>query len=127
MFGDHRYLHVLTPSVPTRRSSDLIRNGRSIGPAAEKLIALNTVLVWPVFLALAFLAVPFITLMFGENWRPAGEIFPWLLLSQGLMSAMPQPEQVLLPHVKVWTLFPLGRTSRWVRVCQYGCIYGFVV
>ena len=91
---------VLTPAW----SSD-IRNGRSIGPAAEKLVALNTVLVWPVFLALSFISVPFITLVFGANWRPAGEIFPWVLLSQGIMVALPQPEQVLVPHGKVGRVF----------------------
>lgn len=91
---------VLTPAW-----SNDIRNGRSIGPGAEKLVALNTVLVWPVFLALSFVSVPFITLVFGENWRPAGEIFPWILLSQGIVAALPQPEQVLVPHGKVGRLF----------------------
>jgi len=91
---------VLTPAW----SAD-IRNGRSIGPAAEKLVALNTVLTWPVFLALSFVSVPFITLVFGENWRPAGEIFPWLLLSQGIMVALPQPEQVLVPHGRIGRVF----------------------
>ncbi len=84
---------VLTPAW----SSD-VRAGRSIGPAAEKLVAINTVLVWPVFLALSFVSIPFITLVFGENWRPAGEIFPWVLLSQGIIATLPQPEQVLVPH-----------------------------
>ncbi|MEQ8357015.1 MAG: oligosaccharide flippase family protein [Kiloniellaceae bacterium] len=91
---------VLTPAW----SSDL-REGRSIGPGAEKLVAVNTVLVWPVFLALSFVALPFITLVFGENWRPAGEIFPWVLLSQGIVAALPQPEQVLVPHGRVGRIF----------------------
>jgi len=87
---------VLTPAW-----SQDIRQGRSIGPAVEKLVALNTVLVWPVFLALSFVSVPFITFAFGENWRPAGEIFPWVLLAQAIHAALPQPEQVLVPHGKV--------------------------
>lgn len=93
---------VLTPAW----SSD-VRNGRSIGPAAEKLVAVNTVLTWPVFLALGFIAVPFITLVFGDNWRPAGEIFPWLLLSHAVLVALPQPEQVLVPHGRIGQLFRL--------------------
>jgi len=94
-------------------SSD-VRNGRSIGPAAEKLVALNTVLTWPVFLALSFIAVPFITLVFGDNWRPAGEIFPWLLLSQAILVALPQPEQVLVPH---------GRVGQVFRVRLYAAVF----
>lgn len=91
---------VLTPAW-----SSEIRNGRSIGASAEKLVSLNTVLVWPVFLALSFVSVPFITLVFGDNWGPAGEIFPWVLLSQGILIALPQPEQVLVPHGEVGRVF----------------------
>ncbi|NIA68517.1 oligosaccharide flippase family protein [Pelagibius litoralis] len=87
---------VLTPAWMKR-----IRDGQSIGPGVEKLVALNTVLVWPVFLALSLIAVPFITLVFGQNWRPAGEIFAWILLAQGLVATLPQPEQILVPHGKV--------------------------
>src|SRR3546814_16771149 len=60
--------------------------------------------------------------MFGENWRPAGEIFPWLLLSQGLMAAMPQPEQVLIPHGKVATIFRLRAICAVVSIST--AIYG---
>ncbi|WP_420349454.1 oligosaccharide flippase family protein [Pelagibius sp.] len=78
-----------------------IRDGQSIARGLEKLIALNTVLMWPVFLALGLIAVPFITLVFGENWRPAGEIFAWILLGQAIIAVLPQPEQVLVPHGEV--------------------------
>jgi O-antigen/teichoic acid export membrane protein len=71
----------------------------------EKLVALNTVLVWPVLLALSFVSVPFITLVFGENWGPAGAIFPWVLLAQGIVAVLPQPEQVLVPHGKISRVF----------------------
>jgi O-antigen/teichoic acid export membrane protein len=89
----HPLARVLTPAW-----SEDIRAGRSIARAVEKLVAINTVLVWPVFLALSFVSLPFITLVFGENWRPAGEIFPWVLLSQAIIATLPQPEQVLVPH-----------------------------
>ena len=89
----HPIARVLTPAW-----SEDIRAGRSIALAAENLVAVNTVLVWPVFLALSFVAVPFITLVFGPNWGPAGEIFPWVLLSQAIVAALPQPEQILVPH-----------------------------
>jgi O-antigen/teichoic acid export membrane protein len=112
---------VLTPAW-----SSEIRNGRSIGPSAEKLVALNTVLVWPVFLALSFVSVPFITLVFGENWGPAGEIFPWVLLSQGIMVALPQPEQVLVPHGKVGRVFRVRVVAAVVSVATgtYGASLG---
>lgn len=84
-----------------------IREGGSIAAGVEKLIALNTVLVWPVFLALGLIAVSFITLVFGENWRPAGEIFAWILLAQAVISAAPPAEQVLVPHGMVARLLKL--------------------
>ena len=84
-----------------------LRDGRSIAAGIEKLVALNTVLVWPVFLALALIAVPFITLVFGENWRPAGEIFAWILLAQAILVILPQPQQVLVPHGRVARLLVL--------------------
>lgn len=112
---------VLTPAW----SSD-IRNGRSIGPAAEKLVAVHTVLVWPVFLALSFIAVPFITLVFGDNWRLAGEIFPWILLSQAIMVALPQPEQVLVPHGQVGRVFRvrLATAVFSITTATYGAFHG---
>lgn len=91
----HPIARVLTPAW-----SEDIRAGRSITAAVEKLVAVNTVLVWPVFLALSFVSVPFITLVFGDNWRPAGEILPLILLCQSIMAAVPQPEQILIPHGK---------------------------
>lgn len=112
---------VLTPAW-----SSEIRNGRSIAASAEKLVALNTVLVWPVFLALSFVSVPFITLVFGDNWRPAGEIFPWVLLSQGIMVALPQPEQVLVPHGKVGRVFRVRTVAAAfsVVIATYGAWLG---
>ncbi|MGD1876744.1 MAG: oligosaccharide flippase family protein [Kiloniellaceae bacterium] len=91
---------VLTPAW----SKD-VRDGRSIGPAAEKLTALNTAIVWPPFLALSLISVPFIVLVFGPNWQPAGEIFPWVLLSNAVLAMLPQPEQVLVPHGQVGRVF----------------------
>src|SRR3546814_21123992 len=38
-YGDHRYLHVLTHSFPTRRSSDLFGTGnRSVGADESNLL-----------------------------------------------------------------------------------------
>jgi len=82
-----------------------VRDGRPLGPGAEKLVAANTVLTWPVFLSLAFVAKPFILLVFGENWGPAGEIFAWVLLAQAVIVTLPQVEQVLVPHGAVGRVF----------------------
>ena len=87
--------------------SEDVRQGRSLAEGAEKLVAANTVLVWPVFLALGLIAEPFIILIYGENWRPAGQIFPWILLSQAILALLPQPEQVLIPHGKAGTILRL--------------------
>ena len=106
--------------------SEHVRQGRSIGPAVEKLISLNTVIVWPVFLSLSFMATPFMTLVFGENWRPAGEIFPWILLAQGILSMLPQPEQILLPYGKVKRIFAVRCAGALfaVSVGAYGASLG---
>jgi O-antigen/teichoic acid export membrane protein len=92
----------------------------------EKLISLNTVIVWPVFLSLSFMATPFMTLVFGENWRPAGEIFPWILLAQGILSMLPQPEQILLPYGKVKRIFAVRCAGALfaVSVGAYGASLG---
>ncbi|GAB4363786.1 MAG: lipopolysaccharide biosynthesis protein [Kiloniellaceae bacterium] len=93
---------VLTPAW-----SEDVRNGRPLAEGAGKLVALNTILVWPAFLALALIAEPFITLVFGENWRPAGAIFPWVLLSGAMLTLLPQPEQLLIPHGRAGTILKL--------------------
>src|SRR3546814_1085628 len=36
LYGDHRYLHVLTHSFPTRRSSDLDRSARGLDVALRR-------------------------------------------------------------------------------------------
>lgn len=97
---------VLTPAW-----SEEVRQGRSIAAGAEKLVAVNTVLVWPTFLAMGLIAEPFIILVFGENWRPAGEIFPWILLSHAVLTLLPQPEQVLIPHGKAGAILRLRTTA----------------
>ncbi|MGE0486789.1 MAG: oligosaccharide flippase family protein [Gammaproteobacteria bacterium] len=84
-------------------SSDL-REKRSIDQSALTLVAVSTAVVWPVFLALGLIAEPFIVLVFGANWRVAGQVMPVLLLAQSLFVALPQPEQVLIPHGRVRTL-----------------------
>jgi O-antigen/teichoic acid export membrane protein len=108
---------VLTPAW-----SEDIRNGRPIKASAEKLVAVNTVLVWPVFLALSFVAVPFITLVFGPQWEPAGRIFPWVLLSQAIVAALPQPEQVLVPFGRVGRAFTIRASAAMVSLGT--AIYG---
>lgn len=82
-----------------------IREGRRIGDKIEMLVAATTVIVWPAFLTLALLAEPLVVFVFGENWRVAGQILPPLLLAQGLLALLPQPEQVLMPHGKVKRVF----------------------
>jgi O-antigen/teichoic acid export membrane protein len=108
---------VLTPAW-----SEDIRNGRPIKTSAENLVALNTVLVWPVFLSLSFVAVPFITLVFGPQWEEAGQIFAWVLLSQGVVAALPQPEQVLVPFGLVGRAFAIRSSAAVVSLMT--AIYG---
>lgn len=93
---------VLFPSF-----SEDLREGRPIGAKVEMLVAATAVMLWPAFAVLALLAEPVVVTLFGAPWRPAGEILPWLLLGQGLLTLLPQPEQILTPHGRVRRLFAL--------------------
>ncbi len=84
-----------------------IREGNSIGPSVEKLVAAQTTIIWPAFLTLAILAEPIIVFLFGDNWRLAGTILPYLALSSGIRGALPQPDLILTPHGKVRRLFAM--------------------
>ena len=84
-----------------------IRAGNSIGPSVEKLVAATTVLLWPAYLSAAILAEPIILLLFGENWRVAGELLPYLVAAAAFGTLLPQPTQILTPHGKVRRLFVL--------------------
>jgi O-antigen/teichoic acid export membrane protein len=75
-----------------------IREGVSIGPGVEMYVAATTAIIWPAFLTIGFLAVPITLLVFGENWRVAGEILPYILGGAAIVAVLPQPEQVLTPH-----------------------------
>ncbi|WP_027289911.1 oligosaccharide flippase family protein [Rhodovibrio salinarum] len=105
-----------------------IREGRSIGPSVEAYVGALTIVTWPAFAALSALAVPVIVLLFGENWRVAGEILPFLLLAAGLPSALPQPEQILISHGAVRRLFVLRLCQLVVAIAvsTVGAYYGLV-
>lgn len=93
-----------------------IREGRSIGPGVLKLISANTVIVWPVFLSIGIISAPFIVLLFGENWRTAGEILPFLLIEGAIVASLPQPDQILIPHGRVKRLFKIRTTALVVNI-----------
>lgn len=85
-----------------------IRDGISIGPSLEKLVAVTSVVVWPAFLTIGVLAQSIIVVLFGENWRVAGEILPYFLFSQAFLALLPPPYQILVPHGKVRRVFWLS-------------------
>lgn len=89
-------VRVLVPAF-----SKNLREGASIGPGVVKLIAAKTVVVWPFFLTLGFLAVPVIVFLFGDNWRIAGEILPYILVAGAIQAVVPDPGQILIPHGRV--------------------------
>lgn len=85
-----------------------IREGLSIGPALEKLVSVTTVVIWPAFLTVGILAQPIIVVLFGENWRVAGQILPYFLFAQALLALLPPAYQILVPHGKVKRYFWLS-------------------
>ncbi len=100
---------IFTPlrAVLFPKFSEDIRNGKSIGQGVEQVVAMTTVLVIPVFLVVALCSEALVVLLFGENWRIAGTLLPWFLLSNAILTLLPQPEQVLTPHGRVKRLFKL--------------------
>ena len=102
-----------------------IREGVSVEPTIVSLISTTTVIIWPAFLTLGFLSVPIVVFLFGENWRIAGNILPYILLANAILSALPDPTLILVPHGKVRKLFWLilfGTAINLLAVTM-GCIH----
>ena len=98
-------------SVLLSSFSEDLRQGRDIGPKVGRVTAITTGMVWPTFAVIAILADEIVALMLGPQWGMSATILPWLLLAQGTLSLLPQPEQILVPHGAVRRLF-------WLRICQ---------
>jgi O-antigen/teichoic acid export membrane protein len=87
------------PLVRVQRPAhaEAIRHGRPIAAAILRATVATTAIVWPLFAVIGTLAVSVVVTIFGENWRAAGEILPFVLLAEGLFAALPQPGVVLIP------------------------------
>ena len=84
-----------------------LRDGRPIGPKVARLTAITSGMVWPIFAVLAILSDEIVLLILGPQWGQAAVILPWLLLAQSILSLLPQPEQILVPHGHVRRLMAL--------------------
>lgn len=87
--------------------SEDLRQGRDIGPKAERLTTVMSGIVWPVFAVLAVLSEEVVRLMLGPQWTQSAVILPWLLLAQSVLALLPQPDQILVPFGHVRRLFNL--------------------
>lgn len=87
--------------------SEDLRQGRDIGPKAERLTTVMSGIVWPVFAVLAVLSEEVVLLMLGPQWTQSAVILPWLLLAQSVLALLPQPDQILVPFGHVRRLFSL--------------------
>lgn len=87
--------------------SEDLRQGRDIGPKAERLTTVMSGIVWPVFAVLAVLSEEVVLLMLGPQWSQSAMILPWLLLAQSVLALLPQPDQILVPFGHVRRLFNL--------------------
>jgi hypothetical protein len=82
-----------------------IREGVAIGPSVDMYVASTTAILWPAYMGMCFLSIPIILLLFGESWRIAGEILPFILIGTMIRAGLPQPEEILVPHGLVRRLF----------------------
>ncbi len=88
-------------SVLTPAYAKAVRAGHDITAPYLKVIRYSTVLLWPAFLTLALLSQSVIVALFGENWRVAGAILPYLLAAQALALIVFPANQALIAHGKV--------------------------
>jgi O-antigen/teichoic acid export membrane protein len=93
--------------VQTPAYAEAIRKGRPITGANLRVTRATTVVIWPMFAVIGALSVPVVVTIFGENWRVAGEILPFVLLAQALLAALPQPGVILVPSGHVARLLVL--------------------
>lgn len=93
--------------VQTPAYAEALRKGRPITAAILRVIGATTAIVWPMFAVIGTLSVPVVVTIFGENWRAAGEILPFVLLAEALLVALPQPGVVLIPSGYVVRLLVL--------------------
>lgn len=91
--------NVLAPAY-----AKLVREGKSIESSLLKVINYSTALIWAPFLALALFPYSVVVGLFGDNWRAASEIMPYLLLAQGITLIMSSAPAVLVAYARVRTL-----------------------
>ena len=107
---------VLVPSFSRK-----IEKRQSIGADVEAYVAALTVLLWPMCGVMGFISVPLVVFLFGENWRMAGEILPFLLAAMAIRAALPTPNEILIPHGLVRRLAML-RFSHFIFTVALGTL-----
>lgn len=93
--------------VQTPAYAEAMRKGRPITASLLKVTQAITAMVWPMFAVIGTLSVSVVVTVFGENWRAAGEILPFVLFAQALLVALPQAGVVLIPSGRVARLLAL--------------------
>lgn len=88
--------------------SKLVREEAPLTPSVIKLISFTTIIIWPSFFCLSIVSEDVVVFLFGNNWRLAGEILPYILLSQGIFVSIPHPNHILVPYGRVRLLAALS-------------------
>lgn len=109
--------HVMLPAF-----SEDLRESRPIGNKVSQLTAITTGMVWPIFAMFAILSDEIVLLMLGPQWGQSAVILPWLLLSQSMLSLLPQPDQILIPFGYMRKLFML-RTTQMIQTLGIAYIF----
>lgn len=87
--------------------AQLSRDKQRLDESFIKATNLMNVLVWPPMFALAFLSVPVVVLIFGEQWRIAGEIMPYTIGGILSLTLVPNHHEILVATGKVRKLFTI--------------------
>lgn len=112
---------VLVPAL-----SQQIRDGQKVDDTVERLLQYFNCLLWPAFLALSLVSTPLVVFIFGENWRQAGELLPYFILSQAIPLALPHAYHLLQPFGAVKRIFIMSviTASTGLALAIYGALNG---
>lgn len=91
-------------------SSD-IRKGIEIGEKVEKLIAVTTLILFPVFVVLGIFSSEIVAVLYGPNWHLVGEILPFVLASIMIGLLIPYESQILVPYGRAKDMMVIQATS----------------
>lgn len=107
----------------------LSRDKQRLDHSFLKVASLTNVLIWPPLFVLGFLSVPVVVFVFGEQWRAAGEIMPYIIGARIALTLVPNQHEILVATGEVRKLFGINFVLMMVGLVSVAAAshYGLVV